>query len=148
MVFNLVLILYANLVVLQKYGSSQAVNTVICFAERKSSSDSDSGNDTQVALAKLYAHVQMMPNSSKKKKLLKQFNQASGTVPAKKHSRSKTLGEQIKVCILCVHTLLQYLLNSFKFMNSITCVRFSLLIHLFIFYFDFFSCIETLRKLA
>ena len=110
MVFNLVLILYVNLVVLQKYGSSQAVNTVICFAERKSSSDSDSGNDTQVALAKLYAHVQMMPNSSKKKKLLKQFNQASGTVPAKKHSRSKTLGEQIKVCILCVHTLLQIML--------------------------------------
>nr|XP_022336337.1 rho GTPase-activating protein 19-like isoform X2 [Crassostrea virginica] len=86
----------SNLYNAKKYGSSQAVNTVICFAERKSSSDSDSGNDTQVALAKLYAHVQMMPNSSKKKKLLKQFNQASGTVPAKKHSRSKTLGEQIK----------------------------------------------------
>ncbi|XP_048745144.1 rho GTPase-activating protein 19-like isoform X3 [Ostrea edulis] len=78
----------------KKYGSTQAVNTVICFAERKSSSDSDS--DTQVALAKLYAHVQMMPDSSKKKKLLKQFNQASGTAPPKKHSRSRTLGEQIK----------------------------------------------------
>lgn len=73
------------------------MNTVICFAERKTSSDSDSGTDTQVALGKLYAHVQMMPNSSKKKKLLKRFNQASGTHPQKKHSRSKTLGEQIKV---------------------------------------------------
>ncbi|XP_061192954.1 rho GTPase-activating protein 19-like isoform X1 [Saccostrea echinata] len=80
----------------KKYGSTQAVNTVVRFAERKSSSDSDSGNDTQVALAKLYAHVQMMPDSSKKKKLLKQFNQASGSAPPKKHSRSKTLGEQIK----------------------------------------------------
>ncbi|XP_052703062.1 rho GTPase-activating protein 19-like isoform X3 [Crassostrea angulata] len=80
----------------KKYGSTQAVNTVICFAERKTSSDSDSGTDTQVALGKLYAHVQMMPNSSKKKKLLKRFNQASGTHPQKKHSRSKTLGEQIK----------------------------------------------------
>lgn len=58
----------------KKYGSTQAINTMMCFAERKSSSDSDTNNDTQLALAKLYAHVQSMPNSTKKKKLLKQVS--------------------------------------------------------------------------
>lgn len=58
----------------KKYGSSRAINTVITFHDRKSSSESDSANDTQVALAKLYAHVQSMPDSSKKKKLLKQVH--------------------------------------------------------------------------
>lgn len=61
----------------KKYGSMQAINnTVWSFSERKSSSDSDSTNDTQVALAELYAHVQSMPNSSKKKKLMKQVRLA------------------------------------------------------------------------
>ena len=57
-------------VILQKSTSSSAVNTVFTFVDRKSSSDSDT--DTQVALAQLYAHVQSMPESTRKKKLLKQ----------------------------------------------------------------------------
>lgn len=88
------------------------MNTVICFAERKTSSDSDSGTDTQVALGKLYAHVQMMPNSSKKKKLLKRFNQASGTHPQKKHSRSKTIGEQIKVKFMEIQCTYKHLIKN------------------------------------
>ncbi|XP_069139032.1 rho GTPase-activating protein 19-like [Argopecten irradians] len=87
----------------KKYGSTQAINTVIAFADRKSSSDSDSNQDTQVALAQLYAHVQSMPDSSKKKKLLKQFNRASQMQPThtqsatkSKHTRSRTFGSQIK----------------------------------------------------
>ncbi|XP_021371940.1 rho GTPase-activating protein 19-like isoform X1 [Mizuhopecten yessoensis] len=88
----------------KKYGSTQAINTVIAFAERKSSSDSDTNQDTQVALAQLYAHVQSMPDSSKKKKLLKQFNRASQTpnttntqsATKSKHTRSRTFGSQIK----------------------------------------------------
>lgn len=50
--------------------SATAIDTVFTFVDRKSSSDSDT--DTQVALAKLYAHVQSMPESARKKKLLKQ----------------------------------------------------------------------------
>ncbi|XP_060575302.1 rho GTPase-activating protein 19-like [Ruditapes philippinarum] len=83
-----------------KYGSSSAVNTVLTFAERKSPEEFDSAQDTQVALAQLYAHVQAMPESAKKKKLLKQFNRAGNvqTTSTKKgkHSRSRTFGESLK----------------------------------------------------
>lgn len=86
-----------------KYGSSSAVNTVLTFAERRSPEEYNSAQDTQVALAQLYAHVQSMPESAKKKKLLKQFNRASGiqtpsnSAPRKgKHTRSRTFGESLK----------------------------------------------------
>ncbi|XP_063432018.1 rho GTPase-activating protein 19-like isoform X1 [Mytilus trossulus] len=78
--------------------SATAIDTVFTFVDRKSSSDSDT--DTQVALAKLYAHVQSMPESARKKKLLKQFNNANGLnescAKPRKHHRSRTFGEQIK----------------------------------------------------
>ncbi|KAK3094968.1 hypothetical protein FSP39_008441 [Pinctada imbricata] len=86
----------SNLYNAKKYSSSQVINTVVSFTQRKPSSESESSNETQVALAKLYAHVQMMPESAKKKKLLKQFNRASNPSSGGKHSRSRTLGEQIK----------------------------------------------------
>lgn len=84
-----------------KYGSSTAVNTVLTFAERKSPEEFGAADDTQVALAQLYAHVQAMPESAKKKKLLKQFNRAGGVQPNSsarkgKHSRSRTFGESLK----------------------------------------------------
>ncbi|KAK3598442.1 hypothetical protein CHS0354_014064 [Potamilus streckersoni] len=80
-----------------KYGSATAVNTVVTFAERKSMDELQSSQDTQVALAQLYAHVQAMPNSAKKKKLLKQFNKANGYSSSKtKHTRSRTFGESLK----------------------------------------------------
>ena len=78
------------------------------FAERKSPEEYDSAQDTQVALAQLYAHVQSMPESAKKKKLLKQFNRAStvqtpvsSSARKGKHSRSRTFGESLKVIIDC-----------------------------------------------
>lgn len=85
-----------------QYGSSSAVNTIYTFAERKSPEEYDSSQDTQVALAQLYAHVQSMPESAKKKKLLKQFNRAGGihsssSAKKGKHSRSRTFGESLKV---------------------------------------------------
>ncbi|KAL4231843.1 Rho GTPase-activating protein 19 [Mactra antiquata] len=83
-----------------KYGSSSNVNTVLTFTDRKSPEEFDSAHHTQMALAQLYAHVQAMPESAKKKKLLKQFNQgpSSTTNSAKKgkHSRSRTFGESLK----------------------------------------------------
>lgn len=91
-----------------QYGSSSAVNTVLTFVERKSPEEYSSAQDTQVALAKLYAHVQAMPESAKKKKLLKQFNRASGVHASGegserkkgKHVRSRTFGESLKVGIV------------------------------------------------
>ena len=91
-----------------QYGSSSAVNTVLTFVERKSPEEYSSAQDTQIALAKLYAHVQSMPESAKKKKLLKQFNRAGGVQASGsssqessgrkgKHTRSRTFGASLKV---------------------------------------------------
>ncbi|XP_052771503.1 rho GTPase-activating protein 19-like isoform X1 [Mya arenaria] len=82
-----------------KYGSSSAVNTILTFAERKSPEEYACAQDTQIALAQLYAHVQSMPESAKKKKLLKQFNRAGNvqnSTKKGKHSRSRTFGESLK----------------------------------------------------
>lgn len=77
---------------------------MLTFVERKSPEEVDSSQDTQVALAQLYAHVQSMPESAKKKKLLKQFNRAGCVTPSSsarkgKHTRSRTFGESLKVII-------------------------------------------------
>ncbi|KAL5022010.1 hypothetical protein ScPMuIL_001165 [Solemya velum] len=73
------------------------VNTVMAFADRKPSADYESSDETQQALAQLYAHVQSMPESAKKKKLLKQFQRSNGMSSSKnKHHRSRTFGEQLK----------------------------------------------------
>lgn len=58
-----------------------------------------------MALAELYAYVQALPDSAKKRKLIKQFNTASGlgtpqlnqSVSKKHEARGKRLGESIKV---------------------------------------------------
>lgn len=96
-----------------QYGSSTAVNTVLTFAERKSPEEFDSAQDTTVALAQLYAHVQSMPESAKKKKLLKQFNRAGGmqsnSAKKGKHSRSRTFGESLKVRAVQTFLLLYFL---------------------------------------
>ncbi|XP_067657949.1 rho GTPase-activating protein 19-like [Haliotis asinina] len=81
----------------KKWGSGPALNTLVCYIDRPVCQQADTASDTQVALAKLYAHVQAMPESAKKKKLLKQFNRASGnTQPKNKHTRSRTFGESLK----------------------------------------------------
>jgi hypothetical protein len=61
-------------------------------------------NPTEAALAQLYAHIQSLPESSKKKKLIKQFNKENGhgtplqlNMRRKSHLRSKSLGDSIKV---------------------------------------------------
>ena len=89
---------------------------MLTFAERTTPQEFESSQDTQVALAQLYAHVQSMPESAKKKKLLKQFNRAgglTGVTPSSstrkgKHSRSRTFGESLKVNIIffvCVYVI-------------------------------------------
>ncbi|ESO93062.1 hypothetical protein LOTGIDRAFT_119952 [Lottia gigantea] len=79
----------------QKNNSGPALNTVICYNDRQKQPETN----TDIALANLYAHVQSMPESAKKKKLMKQFQRANrpSTPKSSKHSRSRTFGESLKV---------------------------------------------------
>jgi hypothetical protein len=101
------------------------VHTIVSFADRKASQMAANQIDTQVALAELYAHVSKMPDSTKKKKILKQvtcligslvtfvlrtlvlqFTKANGfNTPhsEKNHKRSRSLGESLKKIVTRHH---------------------------------------------
>lgn len=75
---------------LQKRGldpSDIVINTTITFADRQASQQAASHTDTQTALAQLYAHVSNMPESTKKRKLLKQVS-----------SRDLEAGNDLEAC--------------------------------------------------
>ncbi|KAL2082926.1 hypothetical protein ACEWY4_020699 [Coilia grayii] len=82
-------------------------------AKRPCLEDSSSGAEqhTQEALRELFNHVSNMPESAKKKKLIRQFNkqESSGTpvstrsTSVKKHSRSRTFSGIIKRKVLGSH---------------------------------------------
>ncbi|KAJ1525898.1 hypothetical protein ONE63_009087 [Megalurothrips usitatus] len=93
-----------------------AAKTVFTFVDREKTAEaSASANPTEAALAQLYAHIQSLPESSKKRKLIKQFNKENGqgtpqlimgnrvsrsrqrsVGPNKPRQRSRSLGESIK----------------------------------------------------
>jgi hypothetical protein len=80
-----------------------AANTVFSFVDRERTALAHVTNPTEAALAQLYAHIQSLPESSKKKKLIKQFNKENGqgtplqvNMRRKNHLRSKSLGDSIK----------------------------------------------------
>ncbi|XP_064601829.1 rho GTPase-activating protein 19-like isoform X2 [Liolophura sinensis] len=80
-----------------KRDSNEVINTIVSFADREKTQEAESSMDTQVALAQLYAHVQSMPESARKRKLLKQFNRANRVgLPSGKHNRSKSFGDALK----------------------------------------------------
>ena len=54
------------------------VNTVYTFVDREKTAAAHNSNPTDTALAQLYAHIQSLPESSKKRKLIKQFNKENG----------------------------------------------------------------------
>ncbi|XP_055390348.1 uncharacterized protein LOC129619229 [Condylostylus longicornis] len=54
------------------------VNTVYTFVDREKTAAEHNSNPTDTALAQLYAHIQSLPESSKKRKLIKQFNKENG----------------------------------------------------------------------
>ena len=65
--------------------SSEENNTVLTFCQRKQQQETI----TDEALAELYAHVQSMPKSPHKKKLIKQFNMQNGFgTPAHKDGKT------------------------------------------------------------
>nr|XP_034196046.1 uncharacterized protein LOC117611818 isoform X2 [Osmia lignaria] len=73
-------------------------HTVFSFVDHKLTAKANSTQDTQAALAQLYAHIQAMPESAKKRRLVKQFNKENGqgTPRQVKHCRTKSLGDSIK----------------------------------------------------
>ena len=82
------------------------------FVDRERTALAHVTNPTEAALAQLYAHIQSLPESSKKKKLIKQFNKENGqgtplqvNVRRKNHLRSKSLGDSIKVRLLRIPVL-------------------------------------------
>lgn len=64
--------------VLDESVSDSVANTVFTFVDRQKTAEAHGQSTTDTALAQLYAHIQSLPESSKKKKLIKQFNKQNG----------------------------------------------------------------------
>ncbi|CAH1119292.1 unnamed protein product [Phaedon cochleariae] len=80
---------------------SDAANTVFTFVDQERTAKENESNPTETALAQLYAHIQSLPESSKKRKLVKQFNKENGhgtplQVIKSGHSKNKSFGDSIK----------------------------------------------------
>lgn len=76
-------------------------STVFSFVDRERSAEvhKQVGDPTEVALAQLYAHIQTLPESQHKRRLVKQFNRENGhgtPLRFKPHGRSRSLGDSIK----------------------------------------------------
>ncbi|XP_024873944.1 uncharacterized protein LOC112455950 isoform X1 [Temnothorax curvispinosus] len=78
--------------------ATSTAHTVFSFVDRKLTAKANSTQDTQAALAQLYAHIQAMPESAKKRRLVKQFNKENGqgTPRHVKNCKTKSLGDSIK----------------------------------------------------
>ncbi|XP_076645484.1 uncharacterized protein LOC143354964 isoform X3 [Halictus rubicundus] len=89
-------------------------HTVFSFVDHKLTAKANSTQDTQAALAQLYAHIQAMPESAKKRRLVKQFNKENGqgTPRQVKNCRTKSLGDSIKK-----HIFQKKILGHKKFMD-------------------------------
>lgn len=70
---------------------SPVVNTIFTFIDREATQVATAQSSTDQALAELYAHVQSMPESAHKKRLVSKLNEANGkgTPDASLRSRSR-----------------------------------------------------------
>lgn len=80
---------------------TDAASTVFTFVDQARTAKENESNPTETALAQLYAHIQSMPESSKKRKLVKQFNKENGhgtplQVIRSGPSKNKSIGDSIK----------------------------------------------------
>ncbi|XP_017779598.1 PREDICTED: rho GTPase-activating protein 19 [Nicrophorus vespilloides] len=75
-------------------------STVFSFVDHERTAKENQSNPTETALAQLYAHIQCLPESAQKKKLVKQFNKCNGNgTPVVLRSnlpKSRSLGDSIK----------------------------------------------------
>lgn len=69
---------------------SPVVNTIFSFVDRKATLALNEKSTTATELAKLYAHVQSMPESAQKKKLVQKLNDANGIGTPSRRLKTKT----------------------------------------------------------
>ncbi|XP_033254786.1 rho GTPase-activating protein 19-like [Drosophila miranda] len=62
----------------ESISDDSTVNTVYTFVDRAATAAANNSNYTDTALAQLYAHIQSLPESSKKRRLIKQLNKQNG----------------------------------------------------------------------
>ncbi|XP_020299112.1 rho GTPase-activating protein 19-like isoform X3 [Pseudomyrmex gracilis] len=98
--------------------TTSTAHTVFSFVDRKLTAKANSTQDTQAALAQLYAHIQAMPESAKKRRLVKQFNKENGQGTPRhiKHCKTKSLGDSIKK-----HIFQKKILGCKKFGDNTEC---------------------------
>lgn len=66
--------------------------------DRERTAQENTTNPTEAALAQLYAYIQSLPESNKKRRLIKQFNKENGYgTPRQTSSRTCSIGDSIKV---------------------------------------------------
>nr|CAI5829270.1 unnamed protein product [Callosobruchus analis] len=81
---------------------SDTASTVFTFVDQERTAKENESNPTETALAQLYAHIQSLPESSKKRKLVKQFNKENGNgTPCQflrgcNQPKNRSLGDAIK----------------------------------------------------
>ncbi|CAH2010428.1 unnamed protein product [Acanthoscelides obtectus] len=81
---------------------SDTASTVFTFVDQERTAKENESNPTETALAQLYAHIQSLPESSKKRKLVKQFNKENGNgTPCQilrscAQTKNRSLGDVIK----------------------------------------------------
>lgn len=98
--------------------ATSTAHTVFSFVDRNLTAKANSTQDTQAALAQLYAHIQAMPESAKKRRLVKQFNKENGqgTPRHVKNCKTKSLGDSIKK-----HIFQKKILGHKKFVDNTGC---------------------------
>ncbi|XP_045125929.1 rho GTPase-activating protein 19-like isoform X3 [Portunus trituberculatus] len=102
-------------------------NTIFTFIDRELTAQANDKDVTEVALAELYAYVQALPDSAKKRKLIKQFNTASGlgtpqlnqSVNKKQEARGRRLGESIKRVIMTPRSRCPIIINSSSSLSNV-----------------------------
>ncbi|XP_073997399.1 rho GTPase activating protein at 54D isoform X2 [Rhodnius prolixus] len=96
---------------------STAANTVFSFVDRERTAQENVTNPTETALAQLYAHIQSLPESHKKKRLIKQFNKENGQGTP----RTKSIGDSIKKHIFCKNVKVKSLHEIAQLKSGINC---------------------------
>ncbi|XP_057658455.1 rho GTPase-activating protein 19-like [Diorhabda carinulata] len=86
--------------------TADVASTVFTFVDQERTARENESNPTETALAQLYAHIQSLPESSKKRKLIKQFNKENGygtPLQVIKNNKNKSFGDSIKKHIFQKH---------------------------------------------
>ncbi|KAL3275270.1 hypothetical protein HHI36_020039 [Cryptolaemus montrouzieri] len=98
-------VLQPNMTLNESVSDQYAANTVFTFLDYERTAKENESNPTETALAQLYAYIQSLPESSKKRRLVKQFNKENGhgtplQVLRSIEPKNKSLRDSIKKHIL------------------------------------------------